>query len=156
MILFEFCPRTFATELFKKKSLQDQRLWIWIVGALCNCRMLIESRHETWKGTLMTSGSSCMAAGQSDAHQYSIYDSHEQNGTNPQKKKDTSLKFLLSVFHNKPTRQGKVPNLKECSHAELVTHSGGTLLTSYKMFLAKRSSENCKSQPGACGIKISV
>ena len=26
-------------------------------------------------------------------------------------------------------------------HSELVTHSGGTLLTSYKMFLAKRSSE---------------
>ena len=42
-------------------------------------------------------------------------------------------------------RQSNVPNLKQCSTCGLVTHSCGTLFTSYKLFLAERSSEKVTS-----------
>ena len=37
--------------------------------------------------------------------------------------------------------KARFPTWNSAQHAELLTHSGGTLLTSYKLFLAKRSSE---------------
>ena len=51
------------------------------------------------------------------------------------------FKFLVQLSLDKV----RFPTWKSAQHAELVTHSGGTLLTSYKLFLAKWSSEKLRS-----------
>ena len=62
---------------------------------------LIEPRHE--KGTLMTSASLCIRAGQSGPSQYVMCDSCETERSST-KKKDTTVKFLLSVSITTPIR----------------------------------------------------
>ena len=94
------------TNVFSNRSLQPMLCWkkdVWI-----------NMSRVTRRGTLLRSTSFCVAAGRSYACQYEmpVWFSWNKKWHHSAKKEDTSLKFLLSVFHNNTNQVASNLSLK--------------------------------------------